>query len=165
MAQRPKYINLWAESALPEDIGDADVYVPQNPAYPEQTTNQYLTGWYVPPLNDLVKQPHQWINAWAYTVDLAILEAMQSGPTYDATVTYRKGGMVNANGVWWAAKSDGQLSAPNVTQWSKTQFTDVDEFQASLAELNAKQTAHEGRRDNPHNVTTTQIDAYTTAIL
>ena len=163
MALRPKYTHLWAESALPEDIGDADVYVPQNPAYPEQVANQYSAGWYVSPLDDLVKQPHQWINSWAYTVDLAILELVRSGNQYDTTVSYRKGGIVNVEGVWWTAKASGKLNPPHVSQWKKTQFADVDELQAAIAERNAFLDAHEARTDNPHKVTAAQLSADTQA--
>lgn len=163
MALRPKYTHLWAESALPEDIGDADVYVPQNPAYPEQAANQYSVGWYVSPRNDLVKQPHQWVNSWAYTVDLAILELVRSGNQYETTVSYRKGGIVNVEGVWWAAKASGKLKPPHVSQWKKTQFADVDEIQAAVAERNAFLDAHEARTDNPHKVTAAQLSADTKA--
>lgn len=160
MTQRPIYAHIWAENALPADIGDADVYVPENPVYPEQATDQYKAGWYVSPGNDHVKQPHQWLNSWARTSDTAILEYMQRGTAYDSTVTYQVGSYVQEDGVWWKARVAGQLAAPNMTEWIRIGRTDIKEINLFIAERHATLTTHMARRDAPHEVSPIQIDAY-----
>ncbi|ARM70527.1 tail fiber protein [Shewanella phage SppYZU05] len=163
MATRPLYSSLWAQNAAPEDFGDADVYVPSNPVYPEQTENQYTVGWYVSPNNDLVKQPHQWVNSWAYTVDLAILELITNGSVYQPTISFRKSGIVHVEGQWWLSKADENTASPAPAAWDKAAFNDIVDLNNYAAVKDSEIEAHKGRQDNPHGVTPAQIQGYSKA--
>lgn len=154
MADRGNYEVLWADNALPEDFGDADTYVPTNPAYPEQSPNQYSVGWFVSP-NTVVKQPHQWLNAWAQSVDWQIYNAMSESGEWMPEFNYTVGAVVYVGELKFRALVANQNVNPvgNPTTWAPTKFYTWDETHADFLALKAKADGHIDAVMDPHGTT------------
>lgn len=159
MALRPLYQSLWAETALPEDIGDADTYVPSNPSYPEATANQYNEGWYVSP-GMVVKQPHQWWNSWYQSVDWQLMNSYQENYGWQPEFEYKEGSLAYKDSVRYIAlrSNTGQSPEASPADWVPAKFYTYAEAQA---DYNARVTAVDGHilnKNNPHQVTYAQLD-------
>ena len=154
MNNRPELPMLWAEWALPEDIGDADVFIPENPAYPEQSANQYTTGWYVSPGDPLVKQPHQWINAWYQAVDWQLQRWGQESFGWSPEIEYPQYAIAHEAGKRYIAKQAniGKQPSTSPSDWVEAAFAEASEAYAAYQALSASWTAHIQSRSDPHDV-------------
>lgn len=159
MALRPIYQSLWAETALPEDIGDADTYVPANPSYPEASPNQYSVGWYVSP-RVVVKQPHQWWNAWYQAIDWQLVNAYQENYGWQAEFEYQTGALAYKDGVRYIALRVSTGKSPEVSpaDWVPAKFYTYAEAHADYLHRAAGVNGHTQGRSNPHQVTYAQLD-------
>ena len=173
MNNRPELPVLWAEWALPEDIGDADVFIPENPAYPEQSANQYTTGWYVSPGDPLVKQPHQWINAWYQAVDWQLRRWGQESFGWSPEIEYPQSAIAHEAGKRYIAKQANTGKRPSTSpgDWVEAAFAEADEAYAAYQALMSALTAHIQNKGDPHDVhahqfggsTKSEIDAQVAA--
>lgn len=162
MEKRPLFRGYWAQDALSEDIGDADVYIPTNPVYPEQAPEQYATGWYVTPDDDQVKQPHQWNNAWLQSTDWQLRNWYIGRSTWHPELVYVRGAVAYVEGRRYIAASENKGVEPtaNPLVWETAAFHTKSEMDSGYNSTNKKYTDHEKRRDNPHGVTYTDVDGY-----
>lgn len=153
MALRPIYQSLWAEAALPEDIGDADTYVPINPNYPEASPNQYNVGWYVSP-NAMVKPPHQWWNSWYQSVDWQFMSAYQDNFGWQPEFEYQKGALAYVEGVRYIALTVniGKNPQTSTTDWTPAKFYTAAEAESDYQARRSKVDGHTGDKRNPHQV-------------
>lgn len=160
MTNRVQYTVPWAAEALPEDIGDADSYIPTNPDYPEIQPNQYEEGWSVTP-QTVVKQPHQWINSWLYSVDWQIGAMMIQNTSWQPEFNYPIGAVVLHGGFRWVAQTANIGITPvEGADWKKSVFGVLtlaeaeDLMNTSAADINA----HRNDFNNPHQVTWEDFD-------
>lgn len=162
---RPQLDEVWANQAAPEDIGDADSFVPTNPEYPEQVENQYTAGWFVSPDDDLVKQPHQWVNSWQQSVDWQLQNWYGAGFGWAQEVTYKPGAVAYEGSTRYIAKVENTGLQPtlNPDTWEPAAFHTETEADQGYTRVKTKQDTHEARRDNPHEVDTEDVDGYTKA--
>ena len=173
MTNRPNLPMLWAEWALPEDIGDADVFIPENPAYPEQRVNQYATGWYVSPGDPEVKQPHQWINAWYQAVDWQLRRWGQESFGWSPEIEYPQSAIAHEAGKRYIARqvNIGKRPSTSPGDWVEAAFAEADEAYAAYQALMSALTAHIQNKGDPHDVhahqfggsTKSEIDAQAAA--
>ena len=124
MTTRPSLDVLWAQDALPDNIGDADTYVPANPAYPEQKPNQYSAGWSVTG-KTVVKQPHQWINSWYQSVDWRLMEWYARNFAWQPEITYAAGAVITVSNLRYVALSANSNKPPatNPAIWARAMST------------------------------------------
>lgn len=160
MTNRVLYTVPWAAEALPEDIGDADSYIPSNPDYPEIQPNQYEEGWTVTP-QTVVKQPHQWINSWLYGVDWQIGAMLIQNTSWQPEFNYPVGAIVLHEGVRWVAQTANIGITPiEGTDWKKAFFgtLTVQEAEDSIGGGAAAVNAHHADKNNPHDTTWEDFD-------
>lgn len=155
MAKRPLLYDVWAQNALPEDIGDADVYVPQNPEYPDPQPNQYKVGWTVPGTMD-VKQPHQWVNSWYQSIDYVLTMQRTGELGWDKDVAFRAGAIVLHGGKRWVAQSSNMNKVPSDTStyWHEAEFgmQSVAQVKLKLQQITATIDSHLNNASDPHKV-------------
>lgn len=162
MTMRPSY-RVYASSAFAQ-VTDPDL----DASHPggEGGAGKYAKGW-VPE-----KEPHQWINFVFQQVDINFEEILQQGfLTWDASVTYAKGGLTFFNGLTYRALSSNINQQPdtNPTIWdsgianmSEADWrTAADQFTADLSAHIAKK----GPTQNAHNTTITQAGGYDKATI
>ena len=154
MTTRPSLAVLWAQDALPDNIGDADTYVPANPAYPEQKPNQYSAGWSVTG-KKVVKQPHQWINSWYQSVDWRLMEWYARNFAWQPEITYAAGAVITVSNLRYVALSANTNKPPatNPAIWARAKFTTLAEATADYLSVAAKVNGHVENKNNPHGVT------------
>ncbi|QTQ06851.1 hypothetical protein [Aeromonas phage PVN04] len=162
MEKRPLFRGYWAQDASPDDIGDADVYIPTNPVYPEQVPEQYTAGWFVSPGDEEVKQPHQWNNAWLQSIDWQLWSWYIGRSTWHPELTYAHGAVVYVDGKRYIAASENKGVEPtaNPVIWEAAAFHTKSEMDSGYNSTNKKYTDHETRRDNPHGVTYEDVGGY-----
>ncbi|UOT58052.1 tail fiber protein [Aeromonas phage ZPAH14] len=155
MAKRPLLYDVWAQNALPEDIGDADVYVPQNPEYPDPQPNQYTVGWTVPGTMD-VKQPHQWVNSWYQSIDYTLTMQRTGELGWDKDVQYRAGAIVAYGDKRYTALLFNINKQPdtNPTLWQESEFgmKSAAEVKLKLQHITATIDSHLNDTSDPHKV-------------
>lgn len=162
---RPNISLLWADQALPEDIGDADVFVPSNPNYPEQQPDQYNIGWTVTP-SAVVKQPHQWINSFYHATDMQLKEIAEKNFGWDAGVTYAAGAIVLHETKRYVATAENINLVPGVDPvWSESLYGNLTKAQGETKNTDFMNSmkSHTGNKSNPHAVTAAQMGGYTQA--
>lgn len=165
MEKRPLFRGYWAQDALPGDIGDADVYVPSNPVYPEQVPGQYAAGWFVSTDDDQVKQPHQWNNAWLQAVDWQLWNWYIGRSTWHPELTYPRGAVTYVEGKRYIAANENKGVEPtaNPLVWETAAFHTKAEMDSGYGSTNKAYTDHEKHRDNPHGVIYADVDGYSKA--
>lgn len=161
-SNRPLFIGYWAQDALSADIGDADVYVPTNPVYPEQVDQQYETGWFVSPDED-VKQPHQWMNQWLQNTDYILHSWHISMSTWLPEMEYLAGAVVHLEGKRFIAQranaGENPLLYPDT--WEEAAFYTKKQAEDDLAAHTKDFEDHRDDQSNPHNVHIHQLNGYT----
>lgn len=173
MAKRPLIYVPWATEALPADIGDADTFVPENPGYPEQQPNQYKNGWSVTP-RTVVKQPHQWVNAWLQQTDLQLLNWYAESFGWIMEIPYAVGAIAYYGGKRWVCKVANTNNQPdlNPALWEEAKYYSDADARADLAYWQARTKEHIDNKNDPHNITyvqisgasTSEIDSWVTAL-
>lgn len=158
---RPRIDRLFASNALPEDIGDPDVFTPANPPYPHRVPEQYKAGWFVSD-DEVVKQPHQWINFFYNGLDKGIYSNASRYNYWSSKVEYEFEAIVYYGNNFFKALKSNPTGTPALvsTEWEVC-FTTLEEFMILINEVIGSADGHMARRDNPHNVTPAQVDAYT----
>ena len=153
MTLRPVLTKLWAEDALPENLGDAGSYIPANPSYPDQQPNQYAVGWTVN--HPVVKQPHHWMNSWLYSTDWQLMEWYKSNFSWQQEITYVQGAVIIVDGVRYVAQSSNTNKAPlaHPAIWFPAKFHTMLQAQADYAAVALKVNNHVGDNGNPHGET------------
>ncbi|UYD72133.1 tail fibers protein [Vibrio phage vB_VpaM_VPs20] len=152
---RPDMAAVWAEiPRAPEDIADPELDT-LHPMFPFV----WDTGWFVPN-QDVVKQPHQWINYFYNYVDAFTQVWAYRSFYWEAGITYRHRAICvdEADGNAYIAEqaSTGvQPSTDDGTYWSLNNkiLADADTM---IAEIQAKVAAidnHIADKANPHNTT------------
>lgn len=153
MANRPILPYLWASESRPTDIGDADVFVPSNPVYPEQQPNQYTVGWSVPDAT-VVKQPHHWMNSWYQSVDYVFTMQRSGELGWDSAVHFRQGATCLHGGKRYTAQVSNLSKRPDInpTIWFEARFglSSAAEVQATLSQINSTIDLHVKNYSNPH---------------
>lgn len=152
---------IWGEDALPADIGDPDIFKPSEPVYPGDVPNMYEKGWFVSG-DEVVKQPHQWINYFYRGVDLGIVAHAAQYNRWSELVDYKKEAVVFYDQNFYKALIPSPTSTPSLvsTEWEVC-FTTLEEFKTLIDIVIASTDGHLALRNNPHNLTATQINAYT----
>ena len=160
MEKRPLFRGYWAQDALERDLGDADVFVPTNPVYPEQVPEQYAAGWYVSPDDERVKQPHQWNNSWLQSVDWQLHNWYTKNFDWLSEVTYVQGAVSYYRGRRYVSLAEQKGFRPDInpTMWAEAAFQTKSEYEAGYKSVNDKYSNHASRRDNPHGVGYADVD-------
>lgn len=158
---RPRLDKLFASNALPTDIGDPDVYTPSDPVYPHRVPEQYKVGWFVSD-DEVVKQPHQWINFFYNGLDKGIYSVASRSNYWSSKVKYKIEAIVYHGNNFYKALKDNPTGTPALvsTEWEVC-FTTLEEYMTLINEVIGSIDGHMARRNNPHNVTPVQVDAYT----
>ena len=155
---RPNIRNLFASNAAVGDIGDPDVFTPVSPSYPDRVENQYSLGWFVSGTK-IVKQPHQWVNFLYNGVDKNLYSLAFKFNQWSSVIPYKKGAMVSHNLKHFKAISENLNSLPPSLDWEEC-FSESPLYKNKLDINYSNISSHELRRDNPHQVTKEQVDAY-----
>lgn len=158
---RPRLDKLFASNALPTDIGDPDTFTPVDPIYPERVANQYNVGWFVTG-GTVVKQPHQWINYFYNGVDKGLLDLAAKYNLWSDRIDYEKSAIVYHGQNFFKALVENPIGTPTLvsTEWDVC-FTTLEEFMALFSAVKGATDGHVIRTDNPHDVTSTQLNIYT----
>lgn len=158
---RPRIDKIFASDALVEDIGDPDVFTPSDPEYPHRVPEQYKAGWFVFD-DEVVKQPHQWINFFYNGLDKGIYSNASRYNYWSSKVKYKFEAIVYHGNNFFKALKANPTGTPALvsTEWEVC-FTTLEEFMILINEVIGSTDGHMARRNNPHNVTPTQVDAYT----
>lgn len=155
---RPRLDKLFASNALPSDIGCPDAFTPIDPIYPERVDNQYDVGWFVTS-GTIVKQPHQWVNYLYNGVDKGLLDFATKYNLWSDIVEYKEGAIVYHDQNFFQALVESPVGTPALvsTEWGVC-FTTLEEFVNAVTGTAGE---HIFRKDNPHDVTPSQLNIYT----
>ena len=157
---RPRLDKLFASNALPTDIGDPDIFTPSDPVYPHRVPEQYKAGWFVSD-DEVVKQPHQWINFFYNGLDKGIYSNASRHNYWSSKVKYKFKAIVYHGNNFYKALKGNPTGTPALvsTEWEIC-FTTLEEYMILINEVTGSTDGHMAKRNNPHKVTPTQVDAY-----
>jgi hypothetical protein len=149
---RPTFLYTWAEiPRAPEDIADPELDT-GHPAFPFVWDN----GWEVPG-QDVVKQPHQWVNFFYNYLDTYLKQWCYQPFLWESKITYAAQAVVidEADGNAYIAEQPSlnvQPSTDDGTYWSLNNrlVAEEDDILQEIAERVALIDAHINDKSNPH---------------